>query len=186
MNNAELKQLDDDELVARGLAGSEAALVELYSRYRPRVFGYVWRMTNDRELADEVFAATFAAFFENLARYQPRGQLAAYLFQIARSRLSKERAARAKLDTPLPVGDAAGSFSARGDAAPDELVAAAELADRAKAVLAELPEHLREVIVLRLYDGLDFAAIAEVIGAGEATARSRFRYALEALRKRFE
>ena len=49
--------------------------------------------------------------------------------------------------------------------------------------MAGLPAHLREVVVLRLFQGLDYAAIGEATGVSEATARSRMRYALEALRE---
>src|SRR5689334_13070798 len=87
----------DDELVTRGRAGDEAALVELYLRYRPRLFGYLLRMANDPDLAEEAFAATFTRFFESLPRYRPQGRLAAYLFQIARSRLIEERVSRARM-----------------------------------------------------------------------------------------
>ena len=46
-----------------------------------------------------------------------------------------------------------------------------------------LSPQLREVIVLRLYEGLDYASIAEVVGTSAATARSRMRYALQSLRQ---
>ena len=65
----------------------------------------------------------------------------------------------------------------------DEAAAAAELADLAGRAVAALPDHLREVVVLRVYQGLDYATVGEVTGTGEATARSRMRYALDALRK---
>jgi RNA polymerase sigma-70 factor (ECF subfamily) len=58
-----------------------------------------------------------------------------------------------------------------------------ELTERVRRAVAELPDQLREVVILRLYEGLDYAAIAEVVGAGEATVRSRMRYALQALRR---
>lgn len=178
----------DDDLAAQGLAGSHAALTELYQRHRPRVFGYLARMTRDRDLAEEVFCATFATFFENLERYRPCGRLAGYLLRIARNRLLDELKARGRLGTllaseqensnpPPPVARAP---------APDESAATAEMTERVQRALAELPEHLREVVILRLYEGLDYAAVAEIVGAGEATVRSRMRYALQALRRTVE
>jgi RNA polymerase sigma-70 factor (ECF subfamily) len=169
----------DDDLVRRG--GAQAALAELYRRHRPRVFGYVLRMTGDRDLAEEIFSATFMTFFENLDRYRPQGRLANYLFRIARSRLMDELQARGRLARSLPADTLDPPASAA--LAPDEAAAAAELADRLQRALAELADHLREVVVLRLYEGLDYAAIAEIAGTSEATVRSRMRYALEALRR---
>ncbi len=178
--------MDEDDLIDHARAGSEGAMVELYRRHRGLVIGYVLRMTGDRDLADEVFAATFAAFFARLARYRSRGHLAAYLLRIARSRLADEARARARLGRnpasrgasgatpPEPVDPASG---------PAESAADAEMAGRAERALLALPETLREVVVLRLYEGLDFKAIASIVDVGEATARSRMRYALQALRR---
>ena len=112
--------------------------------------------------------------------------LAAYLLRIARSRLADEARARARLGTSL-------ASRARDESSPTEPVdpapgpaesaAEAEMAGRADRALRELPEHLREVVVLRLYEGLDYAAIGRVVDAKETTVRSRMRYALQSLRK---
>ncbi len=66
---------------------------------------------------------------------------------------------------------------------PSETIASAELAVRAERALMRLPDTLREVVVLRLYEGLDYKAIASIVDVGEATVRSRMRYALRSLRK---
>ncbi len=50
--------------------------------------------------------------------------------------------------------------------------------------LAELAPHLRETVTLKIWGGLSFPEIAEITGVPVPTATSRFRYALEALRKR--
>ena len=52
------------------------------------------------------------------------------------------------------------------------------------AALAELPPHLRETVTLKIWSGLSFPDIAEITGVPVPTAASRFRYAIEALRKR--
>jgi RNA polymerase sigma-70 factor (ECF subfamily) len=176
---------DEDELVELARSGSQEAMVELYTRHRGLVIGYVVRMTGDRELADEVFAATFATFFDHLRGYRSRGQLAAYLLRVARCRLADEVRARGRLGRRLPRADWDGSPGAEPiDPGPDPGDAAArwELANRAEQALRRLSDPLREVVVLRLYEGLDYATIAAIIGVSEATARSRMRYALQALR----
>jgi RNA polymerase sigma-70 factor (ECF subfamily) len=164
---------DDDTLVERALAGSEEAMLDLYGRYRPRLMGYACRMTGDRHLAEDVFHSTFLYFFQHLEHYERRGKLEAYLFRIARSELADERrfSRRARgEDAPRPAPGPAYS--------PDP-----ETEEKVRAALLDLSPELREVVVLRLYDGLDYARIAEVAGVGEATVRSRMRYALESLRR---
>jgi len=177
---------EEDGLVARARSGSDDAMVELYHRHRGLVIAYVLRMTGDRDLADEVFAATFASFFASLHRYRSRGHLAAYLLKIARSRLADEARARGRLGRPLPAsrpGETPGSEPLDDLPGPAESAATAELSGLAEVALRELPGPLREVVVLRLHEGLDYATIAGIVGAGEATVRSRMRHALGSLRK---
>jgi RNA polymerase sigma-70 factor (ECF subfamily) len=163
---------DDDALVERALAGSEEAMLDLYGRYRPRLMGYAYRMTGDRHLAEDVFHSTFLYFFQHLEHYERRGKLEAYLFRIARSALSDERLAARRAREAPPRDPPEPAFS------PDP-----ELEGKVRAALMGLSPELREAAVLRIYEGLDYSRIAEVAGVGEATARSRMRYALEALRR---
>jgi len=187
MGGDEWSTMAEDSLVAQARVGSRDAMVELYHRHRGLVIGYVLKMTGDRDLADEIFAATFAAFFENLHRYRSRGSLAAYLLRIARSRIADEARARGRLGrTPPPssTGDPGRFDSIDPSPGPADSIATSELVGRAEEALLKLSEPLREVVVLRLYEGLDYAAIAAIVGAGEATVRSRMRYALQTLRQR--
>ncbi len=164
----------EDELARRALAGSRAALEALYERFRAPILGYAFRMTGDRSIAEDVFQETFLYFFQHLDRYEPRGRLGAYLFRIARSlaldALEAARREREETGNRPPEGPSEEGEGREG------------LAARAQAALLGLAPHLREVAVLRLYEGMDYAKIGEVAGISEATARSRMRYALEALR----
>jgi len=162
----------DDDLVALARAGSAAAMEALYRRYRDRIMTFAYRMTGDRSLAEDIFQNTFVYFYQRLEQYQSQGKLAAYLFRIARSLAldglkagKRDRQAMARIE---PV-----------EAPGEEPIPT----DRAQKALQGLAPHLREIVTLRLFDGLDYNRIAEVTGLAEATARSRMRYALEALRE---
>jgi RNA polymerase sigma-70 factor (ECF subfamily) len=178
--------MSEDDLVGRARAGSQDAMVELYRRHRGLVIGYVLRMTGDPDLADEIFAATFVAFFARLDRYRSRGHLGAYLLRIARGKLADEIRARDRLGRrrgAMNSGWSPPSEPIDPSPEPSETIASAELAVRAERALMGLPDTLREVVVLRLYEGLDYKAIASIVDVGEATVRSRMRYALRSLRK---
>lgn len=170
----------DDDLAARARSGSAEAMEELYRRHRTRIFGYALRVTGDHATAEDVFQNTFIYFFQHLDRYQPQGKLAAYLFRIAHSLATDEKAAARRLK---PLGDRVDPAFVP-DAVPDD--SQARLRDRLQECLLALPVHLREVVALRLHEGLDYARIGEITGVSEATARSRMRYALDALRVALE
>lgn len=172
-----MRDKDDDALAALGTAGSASALEELYRRHRSAILGYAYRMTGDRALAEDVVQDTFVYFFRNLRRYEPRGKLVAYLFRIARSlALDGKRAARRP---PLPPPEEAPDAALSAE----EREAGEALGEKVRQAMLALPERLREVVELRLFQGFDYARVAELTGVPEATARSRLRYALEALRR---
>jgi len=72
---------------------------------------------------------------------------------------------------------------ASGAPAPEDAARDAELRPRLLRAIAALPAEQREVFLLREYEGIPFAEIAEVTGAPVPTVKSRMRYALEALRR---
>jgi RNA polymerase sigma-70 factor (ECF subfamily) len=174
---------NDEQLVDESRRGSEQAMMVLYDRYRPRVMGFTLRMTGDFDLAEEVFCETFAAFFRTLERYESRGQLGAYLLRIARSKLVNEMKARFRFCPPPWEQQQRLEEPASPFPLPEEIVQSAELATLARRCLSHLSTNLREVVILRLYGGLNYAEIGDVIGTSAATARSRMRYALQALRQ---
>lgn len=168
-----MRQETDDELVLQARGGSAGAMEEIYTRYRGPILRFLARLTGDGAAAEDAFQETFVYFFRHLDRYEPRGQLGAYLYRVARSFALDEKAAarRARETWPRPA-----------IAPSDEGGEEDALAAKARQALGELPDHLREVAVLRLFENLDYARIAEIQGVTEATARSRMRYALETLR----
>lgn len=159
----------DDDLTIAARGGSGDAMTELYRRYAGRLLAYAFRLSGDRDAAEDVVQDVFTHFFRRLEQYRPEGKLAAYLFRIAHSLATDEAVDRRRRAAPLPV---------TADPAPAEDPEPARL-DRA---IDSLPVHLKEVVLLRLRQNLDYAAIAAATGVPEATARSRMRYALEALR----
>jgi RNA polymerase sigma-70 factor (ECF subfamily) len=169
----------DDQLVAQAAGGSTRAMEELYARYRTRVMGYAFRVTGDRALAEDVLQRTFLYLFQHLDRYEPRGKFGAYLFRIARSYATDESvlARRAREPVAPRLGENLYTVPIEGDAEDS-----ARKEEGVRAAVQELSAPLREVVELRLYQGLDYEQVAEVAGVSEATARSRMRYALESLR----
>lgn len=169
----------DDQLVALAAGGSTRAMEDLYARYRTRVMAYAYRVTGDRTLAEDVLQRTFLYLFQHLDRYEPRGKFAAYLFRIARSYATDEKvlARRAREPVEPRLGEHLYTAPAEGNAEE-----ATRREEGVRVAVQELSAPLREVVELRLYQGLEYDEVAEVAGVSEATARSRMRYALEALR----
>jgi RNA polymerase sigma-70 factor (ECF subfamily) len=180
--------VNDEALVARVARGDTEAFTVLYRRYERPVFGVLFRLAGRRPLAEEWLQETFTRVWRAAATHDPaRGAARTWIFAIALNtarrdlRLLSSRTAHVSFDD-----DALGL---RDEEAPGEGQIADRLDERrrreaVREALAELPDFLREVVVLRCSRELSFAEIAEVTGAPEGTLKSRFHRAVAALRER--
>ena len=91
----ELARWDEQQLVQRCKDGSEAAFAELVRRYRPRLFTLAYRLTSDRESAEDVVQETFVAAFRAIDRFEPKPSLSAWLNTIL-IRIASRAAAKAE------------------------------------------------------------------------------------------
>jgi RNA polymerase sigma-70 factor (ECF subfamily) len=79
--------LQDAILVQRAQAGDDAAFTQIYERYAPAIYRYIYGHVQDATVAEDLHAEVFARMFEGLPRYQERGwPISAWLYRIAHDR----------------------------------------------------------------------------------------------------
>lgn len=172
--------------------GDTAAFAELVTRHEKPLWSYLRRLTRDDLLAEDLLQETFMRVIHGAKSWRPEAKLTTWLYTIARNlyvdHARKQTHRRAlSLDGQGPCGDDSSPPSLHdrvAAAAPDaeRIAHNRELAERIEHALAQLPEAQREVFLMREVLELPFAEIAQVVGASEATIKSRMRYALERLR----
>jgi RNA polymerase sigma-70 factor, ECF subfamily len=177
----------DQELLKATLRGDEEAFVEIYRRYRDRVYRFACRMTGSAEVARDVTHTCFVSLLETPSRFDGRVSLGTYLCAAARNQ-SLRHASRAWRER-----SAASWPDLRPGSGPSPLEALLE-DERARIVreaLSALAPLHREVLILVEYEDLDLATVAEVVGAEVGAvkvrlhrARRKLRAALEAHAKR--
>jgi RNA polymerase sigma-70 factor, ECF subfamily len=195
---------DDAALVRAIAAGSQDAVATLYDRHVDGIHAVALRLTNDRQLAEEVVQETFLALWNRAELYDPAvASLATWLRTIARNRtVDRLRAAgRRPPLVPLPgLGDEGESDAGFERLKPDAVVlggavpdagpeAAAEAAEVRAAVadaLATMPDVERTVIILAYREGLTQSEIAERLDWPLGTVKTRTRRALAHLRYALE
>ena len=195
---------DDAALVRALAAGSEDALAALYDRHVDGIHAVALRLTNDRQLAEEVVQETFLALWNRAELYDPAvASLATWLRTIARNRtVDRLRAAgRRPPLVPLPglgdEGDSDAGFErlrpdavvlggAAPDAGPEAAAEAAEVRTAVAAALGTMPEVERTVIILAYREGLTQSEIAERLDWPLGTVKTRTRRALAHLRYALE
>jgi RNA polymerase sigma-70 factor (ECF subfamily) len=187
-------------LVLAVASGSEEALATLYDRHVDGVHAVALRLTNDRQLAEEVVQETFLALWNRAELFDPAlASLATWLRTIARNRtVDRLRAAgRRPPLVPLPghgegeeadvgfdrVGpDAVILGGAAPDAGPEAAAEAAEARAAVAAAIAGMPDQERTVILLAYREGLTQYEIADRLEWPLGTVKTRTRRALARLR----
>lgn len=170
----------DQELVVRIGLGDLDSLGELFLRYHPKLLSFAFRMVNDRGAADAVVQDVFLRVLRHADKFDPQQAVRPWLYTIAAnlcrdyvSRQSRRSTLELAVDPAAPI------------ASPLDQMASEEEAERVRRAVAELPDIYREIVILRMYEQLPYADIAEVLDIREGTARSRMEYALSRLRKSF-
>ncbi len=169
------------------IQGSLPAFEALYARYKSPVFAFLYRLTGNRDLAEELQQETFLRVVRSKTSYRFGAKFVAWLYSIARNQVvdAKRREKyrkHASLDQPArDDGPSLMDRIADDGPSPDRESIAKRLQLDLEKALAALPEDQREVFLLREYSGLKFQEIAEITGAKEGTVKSRMRYALEAM-----
>jgi RNA polymerase sigma-70 factor (ECF subfamily) len=155
---------------------------EIYERYGERLYRYLLFKLGSAEDAEDCLQECFCRF----ARYGLRWRLVrdrqAFIFRVARNegrRLLRRKQGRREGERMMAEGAALGFRTAF--AAPEE-PSLALLLRRA----GELPAEQREVVYLKIFDGLTFKEIGAVCGISVNTAASRYRYGIEKLREALE
>jgi RNA polymerase sigma-70 factor (ECF subfamily) len=174
----------DFQLLVRNCAqrlsqSPEVALTELFDLTAERLVRYAMSVTSSQADAEDALQGAFS----RIAR-RPQLLVAAklpwsYLLQAVRNealRILQRNKARKR----LPVAAAAMPASA------EQQVLQQESAEQIRRILDSLPSEQSEVVILKHWEDLTFAEIAEVLGISQNTVASRYRYAMEKLQRALE
>lgn len=161
---------------ARSVIGDEAPttdpLGELYDAHGTRLFRYASMILADAAAAEDVVQEVFVHVAQALRRRSPPEVTYAYLAVAARNEcFSLLRRRGRRPEEPLPVLEREAP-----DATEEERLIL-------EAALVALPAEQREVMYLKVFEGLTFQEIGERCGTSVNTAASRYRYAAAALRR---
>lgn len=167
-----MHETDDRELLDRLAQGREEAYAEVYDRFGPGMFKAAWAILGKAWDAEDAVEEVFVALVRGREHLPGVRDLRAYLMTSVRRAAGRIGSARRpEADSPLVEA----SEPTPAPAPPDR-----ELFEQA---VRSLPSEQREVLALKAYGGLTFAEIGETLGVSANTAASRYRYALDHVRK---
>jgi RNA polymerase sigma-70 factor, ECF subfamily len=171
------------DLTARAAGGQPAAIEALLEQIRPMVVRYcrarLAQISGHYHIADDVAQEVCIAVLSALPRYRDMGRpFASFVFGIASHKVADAMRNAARL--AIPTEDLPDGPDSRPG--PEETVVAYIEAERARALLARLPVHQRELLVLRVLTGLSAEETGHALGMSPGAVRVAQHRALARLR----
>jgi len=173
--------LTDEHLALRAQTGDPRAYDELVTRYWSRLRGYAYRLAPHSTEIDDVLQEAFLKAYLNLRSYRPSRHFSPWIYRIVRNTLYDH--VRAKRREPLPFFDPDVLFPhpvARER--PDTDAERKEIREQIDAQLDQLDAKYREPLILRYFDGMSYADIADILRIPMGTVGVRINRGLSQLR----
>lgn len=177
--SADADRASDAELVARALAGSEAAFAGLVDRYNDLLCRHAQRMLGRADDAEDVVQAAWIRAYRRLRQCRDPERFGAWVFRIAANGCKDALKAERREVVPM---DAVGELrSTDGD--PEDGALRAEQRRLIRAALDRLPPEQREAFLLKHLEGWSYEEMAERFGAGVSAMKMRVHRAREELQR---
>src|SRR5262245_64968354 len=170
-------------LVSRIRVGDPQAFDEIHDAFNSRLFNFLARLSNRRDVAEDLVEETWLRFVKHARRLRPDTELGAWLFTVARH--LHVSYCRSRLLEDSRLADLIGLWPSRAQApSPLEAAEASEVQRRIAAGLASLPASYREALLLVAFEGLRPAEAAEICSVTAEAMRQRLRRARALLARR--
>jgi RNA polymerase sigma-70 factor (ECF subfamily) len=167
----------DSSLVSRCLRGDEAAWEDLVRVHTRKVYGLCYRFTGSGSEAQDLTQEVFLRVFRTVKSFRStEGSFATWLARVTRNllidhyRRTRQERVTDSIEEQLPMIEEEGASAA---ARPDQAVAGREASEILQATLQKLSPDLREAVILRDLQEMEYREIAEVLQIPEGTVKSR-------------
>ncbi len=178
----------DRGLVSDAAGGSRRAFDELVLRYQGQVLNLIRAMTAGDSDADDLAQEVFIRAWRGIAGFRSDSTFRTWLFGIAINLVRTHRGRRAKFRQVFrpPSANEDQGVDVEHASVPDGIEAPLAMRQAIDRALATLPGELREAVVLRDVQGLEYLEIAETLGIPLGTVESRIFRARQRLRPLLE
>lgn len=177
----------DDHLIARTLAGETEAFSLLVRRWERPIYSLTLRMLGRDEDARDACQEAFLAAFRNLSKFRGDAKFSSWMYRIAlnacHTRLRNTNGASYSLDEEDENGRRLEVADTRTESQPEQMHRA-QRSQLVRRALQALPPEMRQVIVMKEYEEMTFAEIADVLGIPISTVKSRLYTGLQQMRLR--
>jgi RNA polymerase sigma-70 factor (ECF subfamily) len=181
---------NDAEIMLRVKAGDDSAFDFLVQKFRRQLIGFMYRMTHNQPIAEELAQEVFLRVYRSRESYSAEAKFTTWMYRIATNlalnHLRDTKTERTEVSVSLDEPDAATGrtpdIADHGLTAEEDLLRRERLASIRKQVEA-LPERQRMAVLMHKYQGMDYKEIAKVLKLSESATKSLLFRAYETLRE---
>ncbi len=166
----------DVQLVQRCLRGDGSAWEELVRRHTRRIYNLCYRFTGNAHEAEDLTQEVFLRVYRTLGSYRAvHGGFTTWMTSVTRNLLIDHyrRTRRDRLTDSLDDAMPRIEQKESGAPRPDQFAALGELSQQVQRALQKLSPDLREAVILRDLQGLEYKEIQDVLQVPEGTVKSR-------------
>ena len=183
------------ELIERFAAGEEAAFREIVNRYKNSLYAFLRHFLPQRDLVEDVFQETFIQLFVSRDTFDTSKPLRPWLFTIAANK-AKDALRKKQRTSSIPIGTISDSQDISfGDmlnalssdmTTPYEKLEKSETAMRVRKVIEDMPENLREILILAYFNKFSYKQMTEILSIPIGTVKSRLHTAVARFAKDYK
>lgn len=169
--------MDDAELVRQFQVGQVTCFGQLYDQYIEKVYAFIYYRTRHQETAEDITSLVFTKALEHLPTFSPdAGTFQAWLYRIARNAVIDHYRTSRQTD-PLESAFHVGQEDAAMHGLDDR-----ESLRQIRELLHEFTPEQRDVVLLRVWDGLSYREIGQILGKSEDSCKMLFSRTIRKIR----
>ncbi|NOU19872.1 MAG: sigma-70 family RNA polymerase sigma factor [Bacteroidales bacterium] len=177
----------DYELVVEFVNGRQSSIEVLIRRHQKRVYSYIFLLVKKQVVAEDIFQETFIRVIKSLkeGKYIDTNRFSSWAMRIAHNLIIDHfrREKQSKMLSKDAYEVDILNHPRYSDKTVEEEIVFEQILTDVRALIEQLPEDQREVILLRHYSDLSYKEIAEQTNVSINTALGRMRYAIINMRK---
>ena len=178
--------MNERELAEKTANGDRHAFRQLFEEYQHMVFNVCYRMSGNREEAEDLTQDVFVKIFHSIGRFRGDAKLSSWIYRIAvNTSLKRER--RKKLENWISLDflfqEHTRSQPVSPEESPDQQIEIAEKAQLVQQAIQRLPERQKTALILSRYENLSYQEIATVMETNLSAVESLLHRAKNNLAK---
>ncbi|MBT5787680.1 MAG: sigma-70 family RNA polymerase sigma factor [Flavobacteriaceae bacterium] len=179
--------LPDNILIQQYLKGDNESFEILLTKYKQRIYSFIYSKIKDRDIADDVFQDTFIKVIQTLKKgaYNEEGRFVSWVMRIAHNLIIDHFRRQQRMPMYDTYDHEQDVFYRLSEPSKniEDMIIDSQIKSDINVLMLELPENQYEVLKMRLFQDMSFKEIAERTNVSINTSLGRMRYGLINLRK---